>query len=275
MTQLDSTELTAEARGEAPGRRRLAGRRVLVVGGGQQSFGQQDEPPGNGRAISILSGREGASVAVADLNLDSAEETARHVREEGAAAHAIAGDATDDNDMKTMIQKARDLLGGLDGLVMNVGIDAGHYLENTSVEQWDRVFAVNARSHFLGCKYGLPVIEPGGSVVLISSTSAYSASGAVPAMSASKAALSALCNHAAMENAARRVRCNIVAPGLIDTPLGRSGGRKRPDRAKIAVPIGRHGTAWDTAYAVNFLLSDEASYITGQTLIVDGGRLMH
>jgi len=158
---------------------------------------------------------------------------------------------------------------------MNVGIDAGHYLEGTSVEQWDRVFAVNARSHFLGVKYGLRRMEAGGSAVLISSTSAYTASGGVPAMSASKAALTSLAFHAAKENAARQVRCNVVAPGLIDTPLGRSGGRKRTDRANINIPIGRFGSAWDVAYATIFLLSNESAYVTGTTLLVDGGRMIH
>ncbi|MFF0815002.1 SDR family NAD(P)-dependent oxidoreductase [Rhodococcus sp. NPDC003318] len=272
--ELTGTALPAEVRGQAPGRGRLHGRRILVVGGGQAAHGD-DDLPGNGRAISILAGREGAAVVVADRDLGSAEETARRVHAEGVQAYAVGGDATVEADVTRMVQEAHDLMGGLDGLVMNVGIDAGHHLENTSVEQWDHVFAVNARSHFLGVKHGLPLMGPGGSAVLVSSTSAFSASGAVPAMSASKASLNALCNHAAMENASRGVRCNVVAPGLIDTPLGRSGGRKRPDRNKISIPIGRHGTAWDTAYSVLFLLSDESAYVTGQTLVVDGGRLMH
>ncbi|MGW5521938.1 SDR family oxidoreductase [Gordonia sp. NPDC003950] len=89
---------------------------------------------------------------------------------------------------------------------------------------------MNVRSHFLGVKYALPLMESGSSAVLISSTSVFSASGAVPAMSASKAALTAFCNHAAMENASRGVRCNVGSPGLIDTPLGRSGGRERSRR---------------------------------------------
>lgn len=278
MTETTTVDqLPAEVRGVAPGRGRLLGRRVLVVGGGQASHGgpADNDIPGNGRAISVLAGREGATVTVADLVPRSAQETVRRVRDEGVEAYAVSGDATDDAEVQRMIHESVDLMGGIDGLVMNVGIDGGHYLDGTSLEQWDRVFAVNARSHFLGCKYGVPLMKAGGSAVLISSTSAFSASGAVPAMSASKAALNALCNHAAMENASRGVRCNVVAPGLIDTPLGLSGGRKRANRDQITVPMGRHGTAWDTAYAVLFLLSQESAYMTGQTLVVDGGRLMH
>lgn len=277
MTTLSTEiELSDETRGIAPGRGRLTGRRILVVGGGQTDHGggHQDGLYGNGRAISILAGREGACVTVADLEPKGAEATAELVRRENATAHSLAADATDEADTVRMIDGARELMGGLDGIVMNVGIDGGHYLAGTSVQQWDRVLAVNARSHFLGCKHGLPALPRGGAIVLMSSTSAFSAGGAVPAMSASKAALNALCTHAATEGAPRAVRCNVVAPGLIDTPLGLSGGRKRSNRDQITVPIGRHGTAWDSAYAVIFLLSGEAAYITGQTLVVDGGRLM-
>jgi len=263
-----------EVRGLAPGRGRLVGRRVLVIGGGQADHGGEDDVPGNGRAMSLLSGREGAHVVVADLNFDAAEETARRVRDEGTTATAIAGDATSDTDMQRMIADAEDIMGGIDGLVMNVGVDFGYYISGTTVDQWDQVFAINTRSHFLGVKYAMPKMGAGGSVVLMSSTSAFSAGGAVPAMSASKAALSTLALHAAKEHAVRQVRCNVIAPGLIDTPLGRSGGRKRADRASIEIPIGRFGSAWDVAYATVFLLSHEASYITGTTLLIDGGRMI-
>lgn len=266
--------LTPEAQGIAPGRGRLSGRRILVVGGGQVAYSDEDDVPGNGRAISVLCGREGASVVVADVDLASAEETARLVRNEGVSAAAVAGDASDDADMQRMINVSKSSMGGIDGIVMNVGIDGGHKLSGTDVATWDRVFRINARTHFLGCKYGMPAMDKGGAMVLISSTSAYSASGEVPAMSASKASLNALCLHAAREHAERQVRCNIVAPGLIDTPLGRSGGRKRDARAKIPVPMQRFGTAWETAYSVVFLLSHESAYVTGQTLVVDGGRLV-
>lgn len=274
MNDIAMPPLSAESRGAAPGRGRLTGRKILVVGGGQAAHGD-DDVPGNGRAISILAGREGAAVAVADLSLHSAEDTAVLVRKEGVEAVSIQADATKEEDVLRMVQEASDALGGLDGIVLNVGIDGGVRIEGTDVATWDRVFAVNARSHFLGIKHGMPLLPDGlGSVVLMSSTSAFSAGGEVPAMSASKASLTALSYHAAREHAARQVRCNVIAPGLIDTPLGRSGGRKREARSGINIPMQRFGTAWDTAYLVVFLLSNESSYITGQTIVMDGGRLL-
>lgn len=267
-------ELSLESQGLAPGRGRLDGRTILVIGGGQAQHGD-DDVPGNGRAVSVLAGREGATVTVADLHLDLAEATAAAVRKEGAASFAVQADATDEESVQGMLSAAQQLMGGLDGIFVNVGIDGGVGFEGTDAATWDRVFSVNARSHFLGIKHGMPLLPDGvGSVVLMSSTSAFSAAGEVPAMSASKASLTALCLHAARENAGRQVRCNVVAPGLIDTPLGRSGGRKRSARSGIGIPMGRFGTAWETAYLVIFLLSNEASYITGQTIVMDGGRLM-
>lgn len=274
MSEHSLIELSPEALGTAPGRGRLNGLRILVIGGGQADHGAEEELHGNGRAMSILFGREGAKVTVADLNLDSAEDTAKYVRKEGAEAFTVAGDATNEADVQRIVAQATELMGGLDGLVLNVGIDGGHKLAGTSVEVWDTVFAVNARSHFLACKAALPLMNPGGSVVLISSTSAYTSTGGVPAMSASKIALEGIRNHAANEYVGQGIRCNILAPGLIDTPLGRKGGRQRPERNQIKIPIGRYGTSWDTAYAATFLLSGESTYITGQTIVMDGGRML-
>lgn len=274
MTEELDIQLSAESRGIAPGRGRLAGRKILVIGGGQAAHGD-DDVPGNGRAASILIGREGATVVVADLKLELAEATAELVRREGVDCFALEADATDEASVLQMLASASELMGGLDGIYINVGIDGGVKLSGTDVATWDRVFDVNARSHFLGVKYGMPMLPAGiGSVVLMSSTSAFSAKGEVPAMSASKASLTALCLHAARENGERQVRCNVIAPGLIDTPLGRSGGRKREARAGIGIPMGRFGTAWETAYLVVFLLSQESAYITGQTIVMDGGRLI-
>ena len=166
---IDLATLGDEARGQAPGRGRLVGRHVLVVGGGQQNHGLEDPPIGNGRAMAVLFAREGASVAVADLDAASAEGTAELVRAEEADSAVIVADAAEEADVTRMFQEARVALGGLDGLVLNVGIGAGFLLRGTSVEDWDRVMAVNLRSHFLGCKHALDAMPDGGSIVLVGS----------------------------------------------------------------------------------------------------------
>jgi NAD(P)-dependent dehydrogenase (short-subunit alcohol dehydrogenase family) len=264
-----SIEATAEeARGESPGRGRLEGRRILVVGAGQEDHGIEDPPIGNGRAMSVLFGREGASVAVADLNAGSAEETAELVRAEGAEALVIGADASSEEAMTEALKRTTDAFGGIDGLVMNVGIGAGLGLAGTSVEDWDRVMAVNARSHFLGCKLALQSMTD-GAIVLVGSVASREVM-PFPVYAASKAALEALCRQSAVEGAPR-IRTNLLIPGLIDTSLGRLASQLSPLRDQVPIPAGRQGTAWEVAYGALYLLSRESSYVTGQSLIVDGG----
>jgi NAD(P)-dependent dehydrogenase (short-subunit alcohol dehydrogenase family) len=258
-----------EARGQAPGRGRLEGRRILVVGAGQEDHGIEDPPIGNGRAMSILFAREGASLALADLNAESAEVTAELVRAEGADALVIGADASDEEALSGAFEQTAAELGEVDGLVMNVGIAAGLGLAGTSVEDWDRVMAVNARSHFLGCKLALGSMADGGAVVLVGSVASREVM-PFPVYAASKAALEAVCRQAAVEGAPR-IRTNLLIPGLIDTSLGRLASQLTPLRDEVPIPAGRQGTAWEVAYAAVFLLSGESSYVTGQSLIVDGG----
>jgi NAD(P)-dependent dehydrogenase (short-subunit alcohol dehydrogenase family) len=265
----EQSRMAEEARGEAPGRDRLRARRILVVGGGQQDHDLEDPPIGNGRAMSILFGREGASVAVADIDAASAEQTAELVRAEGADAEVLVADAADEQAAAGMFESAVKVLGGLDGLVMNLGIGAGLGLRGTSTEDWDRVMAVNVRSHFLGCKHALESMENGGSVVLVGSVASREVM-PFPAYAASKAALEALCRQSAVEGAPE-IRTNLLIPGLIDTSLGRLASQLSPLRDQVKIPAGRQGTAWEIAYAAVFLLSCESSYVTGQSLVVDGG----
>jgi NAD(P)-dependent dehydrogenase (short-subunit alcohol dehydrogenase family) len=183
----------------------------------------------------------------------------------------IVADVAREQDCERLVMDAIRDLKGLDGVVLNVGIGLGRGLAATSAEQWDQVFAINLRAHFLVAQAALPRLEAGGSMVFISSVAGIRPGTNVPAYDASKAGLGGLCRHVAFEGSRRGVRANVVAPGLIDTPLGRAASRGRPSRAQTAVPLGRQGTAWEVAYATVFLLSGEASYITGQILIVDGG----
>ena len=239
MSAERSAEVPAgEASGDAPGRGRLEGRRILVVGGGQEEHGLEDAPIGNGRAMSVLFGREGASVAVADLNEASAEKTAEMVRAEGATAEVLVADAADESASAAMFEGAVKALGGLDGVVMNLGIGAGFAIRGTSAEDWDRVMGVNVRSHFLGCKNALATMKEGGAIVLLGSIAAREVM-PWPAYAASKAALESLCRQAAVEGAPE-VRTNLLQPG-IDRHLTRAAGlsgqpapRSGPDSGRPA-----------------------------------------
>jgi NAD(P)-dependent dehydrogenase (short-subunit alcohol dehydrogenase family) len=249
----------------------LEGRRVLVVGAGTRRSDDPDAPVGNGRAIAVTAGRAGAIVACADVDADAAAFTAALVEAEGARAHVLVADVADADACATLVAEAEAAMGGLDGLVCNVGIGAGMGLAGTTPEQWDAVFGVNVRSHFLLAAAALPRMPEGGAIVFISSIAGMVAGSRIPSYDASKAAITGLCRQVAAEGARRGVRANVVAPGLIDTPLGRVATGGRPSRAKAPVPLGRQGTAWEVAEPVVFLLSDAASYITSQQLAVDGG----
>jgi len=159
---------SAESRGEAPGRGRLTGRRLLVVGGGQRTFDAATDPIGNGRAMSLLFAREGARVAVADMNRASAEETVGRIRQEGGGALAIEADIGREADVARMIGEAVEGLGGLDGMVLNVGIGVGGGgLAGVEVAEWDQTLAVNLRGPMLCCREALPRLADGASIVLL------------------------------------------------------------------------------------------------------------
>jgi NAD(P)-dependent dehydrogenase (short-subunit alcohol dehydrogenase family) len=260
-----------EARGAAPGRGRLQGARILVVGAGSQPCEDPNPPIGNGRAIALLCARESATVACADKDEIAARQTRDQIVREGGAASVIAADVSREQDCERLVAEAMRDLQRIDGVVLNVGIGAGRGLAATSAQEWDQVFAVNLRGHFLVARALLPHLRPGASIVFVSSVAGLRPGTNVPAYDSSKAGLAGLCRHVAFEGSRHGIRANVIAPGLIDTPLGRAASRGRPSRAQTAIPLGRQGTAWEVAYATVFLLSGEASYITGQILVVDGG----
>ena len=263
--------LSAESEGRAPGRGRLEGRRILIVGGGQRIFDAASDPIGNGRAMSILCAREGAHVAVADVNRASADHTVSRITEEGGRAFSIEADVTAEQDVARMIEEAHRTMGGLDGMVLNVGTFGKVGLDGVSAEEWNRIYDVNVRGPMFCCRQALDKFENGGSIVFISSIAALKAGSQMAVYDSSKAALGGLMRNIAHHGARRGIRANLVYPGLVDTPNGRAAGAGRPSRGKAGTPFGRQATAWEIAYAVLFFLSDESVYITAQTLAVDSG----
>jgi NAD(P)-dependent dehydrogenase (short-subunit alcohol dehydrogenase family) len=265
---------SAESLGEAPGRGRLAGQRILVVGGGQRTFDAATDPIGNGRAMCLLYAREGARVAVADVNLDSARDTLARLEDEGGSGVAVRGDVTSEADIARLFAEAEAALGGLDGVVFNVGMFGGTGLRGFDLEEWDRILAINLRGAMLTGREALERMRDGGSLVFISSIAAFRPGSQLVAYDASKAALGGLMRHLAMEGARRNIRVNTVVPGQVDTPNGRIAGAGRASRGRGEnLPFRRQSTAWEIAYATLFFLSGESVYVTAQHLAVDSGLM--
>jgi NAD(P)-dependent dehydrogenase (short-subunit alcohol dehydrogenase family) len=263
-------QLFAPALGEEPGHGRLAGRNIVILGAGQRA---NDDPQavGNGRAMSLLFAREGAAVACVDRDAQAAEETARRVREGGGKAVALVADAADAMAAHTIFEQAQALLGPISGAVANVGIASGRNLGNETADTWDEVMTVNVRAHMLLAQEGLKRMPAGSAMLLISSLASTSPVGRNPAYETSKAALAALCRAAALEGQPKGIRVNAIAPGLLDTPMGRAASARSPSRTSRPLPFGRQGTAWELAHTALFLLSHESSYVNAQTLFMDGG----
>lgn len=254
---------------------RLAGKRAIVVGAGQTP----GDTIGNGRAIATLFAREGAHVLCVDRIGPRAKETAESI---GAAASAFEADITSAAACASIVETAAARLGGIDILINNVGIGGGgdgpaHVAEEAA---FDRIMAVNLKGAWLTIKAATSALRAShGAIVNISSLASLAGANMI-AYEVSKAALNRLTLSVALSNAKYGVRCNAILPGLMDTPMAIAGHAaatgKNPDdlRAQRAaqVPLNaRMGDAWDTAHAALFLASDEAKFITGVLLPVDGG----
>src|SRR5262249_20512799 len=157
-------ELSPEAKGSATTRARLAHRRLIVVGAGTRASDEPDPPVGNGRAIAVLAAREGAAVACVDAGGGGAAEAGAGVERDGGRAFSLVADVSDAAACERVVAEASERLGGLDGVVLNVGIAAGRKLEGTSPELWDQTFAVNLRAHFLLARAALPRLADGGAI---------------------------------------------------------------------------------------------------------------
>lgn len=258
---------------------RLEGKTAVVVGAGQTP----GETLGNGRAIALLFAREGAQVLCVDRLIERAEETAAMIVAKGGQASAFAANITKAADCEAMVEAAKALLPRIDIVVNNVGIGGGgdgpaHRLTE---EAFDRIMAVNLKGAWQVSKAFLPTLRDQGraSIVNISSLASI-AGGAQAAYEISKAAVNRLTTSVAQANASKGVRCNAIAMGLLDTPMAVAGIAQASGQEQEAVrearnarvPLGAQmGDAWDTAYAALFLASDEARFITGAVLFVDGG----
>ncbi|MCY1200997.1 Dihydroanticapsin 7-dehydrogenase [compost metagenome] len=256
---------------------RLKGKTALVFGAGSSGPGW-----GNGKAAATLYAREGAQVFAVDLRAEAARETQRIIEEEGGQCTALAADVTDSAQILDAVKMALAAAGRIDVLHNNVGItEMGGPIE-ASEESWRRVIDTNLTSVFLTCKHVLPAMlaQGAGSIVNISSLASIQVN-TYPYTSyyAAKAGLNHLTRSLAVQYAPHNIRVNAVLPGVIDTPLIYTQIAGQFDdveemrrRRNAASPMGRMGDAWDVAHAALFLASDEARYITGVCLPVDGGK---
>ncbi|MCC5873722.1 MAG: SDR family oxidoreductase [Gammaproteobacteria bacterium] len=257
---------------------RLAGKVAVVVGAGQTPGAGL----GNGRATAMRFGEEGATVLLVDRNGESAEETLALVRDRGGVGSVMVADVTRESECAAVITTCVERHGRMDVLHNNVGIGTGDRGAGSMTEEvWERIFATNVKSVMLVCKHALPVMraQGGGVITNISSVAAVCSVGLV-AYKSSKAALNAYTHALAMGNASHGIRANVIMPGLMHTPMAIEGhvaaGRDRDELIRqrdALVPLGgRMGDAWDVAHAALFLASDEARFITGVCLPVDGGQ---
>jgi NAD(P)-dependent dehydrogenase (short-subunit alcohol dehydrogenase family) len=256
---------------------RLAGKVAIVAGAGAVAEGW-----GNGKATAVLFAREGARVFAVDRNLEAARETAAIIESEGGECTAHQADVALAAEVDLMVQACLAAYGRIDVLFNNVGIQVvGGPLEITE-EDFERLMTVNVKAMYLTCRAVIPVMlrQGGGAIVNNASTAAIRYTYPNVGYAASKGAVRQLTQNIGVQYAAQGIRCNAVLPGFIATPritarLKRSNPDDWEDKLRErldAVPAGRFGTGWDVAYAVLYLASDEASFVTASEIVIDGGQ---
>lgn len=255
-------------------RPRLDGKVAIITGGGSSGPGV-----GNGKAMCILFAREGARVLVVDRQPDAAAETVAMITEEGGTSSTFQADVTRDADCAAMVRAATERYGGLHILVNNVGIGGqSASVVDTDPDIWDTVMRVNVKGMMLAAKRAIPAMTGGGAVVNISSVSAIRQNERA-AYSASKGAVLSLTMVMAGQHARDGVRVNCVIPGQVWTPMVQAEAdaahqEALRERRRLGSLLKTEGTAWDIAHAALFFASDDARWITGQNLVVDGGMTL-
>lgn len=257
---------------------RVQGKVAIVTGAGSTGEGV-----GNGKAAAIVYAREGAEVLLVDYRLPAAEETLQIIRKEGGNCSALQADVSKSSDCSKIVEECISRYGKIDILHNNVGIEIAGGLEETTEEGWDRTLNVNLKSIFLLCKAAVPHMlkQGGGAIVNIASINAIRT---LPALSlpyaVSKAGVIALTREIAVQYASQHIRANAILPGMMNTPFVVSalteayGGdvKKMTEYRDSKCPTGKQGESWDVAYLALFLASEEAKYITGTSVIVDGAQ---
>jgi NAD(P)-dependent dehydrogenase (short-subunit alcohol dehydrogenase family) len=276
--------MSNDALANKSGAGRLAGKVAVVVGAGQSAnAGPDDHTVGNGRAVAMLFAREGARVLAVDRDPDSLRETEALIVQAGGSVQTLVADITDEEQVEEIAPACIDAFGSIDILHNNVGIGTGDGgVTKLDREVWENIFEVNVTGMYLTCKHVIPTMRAGGggAIVNVSSIAAVATAG-IAAYKSSKAAVNALTQHLAAANFRHGIRVNAVMPGLMDTPMAIGGHSSALDvdpedmrrKRNNIVPLGKQqGTGWDTAYAALFLASEEARFITGVLLAVDGGQ---
>ncbi len=251
---------------------RLAGKTALITGSAKGVDGQL---MGFGGATAKLFAREGARVVVSDIDVKNGEKTASQIRDAGAEAMFVRLDVTSEQDWIDAMRRSVSEFGGLDILVNNAGTAHRGPVEETTLEAWEGQMQVHARGVFLGTKHAIPEMRRagGGSIVNVSSIFGIVGSAGSTAYHAAKGAVRTFTKAAAVQYAGEGIRVNSVHPGFALTPLTEDGFGD-PDRLAYrlaSVPMGRLGTVDEVAYSILYLASDEASFVTGAELVIDGG----